>query len=596
MRSLFLFLAIASTASAQPKGTLQTDSFIRGSSGLPSTISVTYVPSDPASTAKATVHVVTSSDVSADPARLELEPNAATPVRLQFRTIDFAEESVTLQSSCCPSVKVVIEPGANHQIAITTPSDVTDREEFMVTVSATDAEGKALKCREALEVYLATAGGQIRRDDGSTLAPSATAHVGPGNVLTARFRVRPAAFFGGRGELNAQLRTTDGTVLLAKTSPFTIATSQFNNFLATILGALLWTFIRIFTTKPPPATTRFAGRAAEVAVAILSGIAAFVLALGLEKADLGLAVDKTRPWGFAVIGLLISFGGVEAIIRRSWKGDPPKEQPIIPTENVVDAIADLRRTIDKRVLGKDVDDSKSLYSFIEKHVNPLYAGAQREEENVVVTCTRAGEEAEFNLFLETTLTPPSFAATIDPITIRYQELRLPKVTTAEEARQQQLVSFMFEVAGIRYTSNPERTLMLPTGKTPPADFPPSIPIDVKIGENKTSISFGFQVDVPPSMRSKPFSYKSETVWRRSTAPDFFTWAVFRPTRVFNFDCHFPDDVLIQADSFSLTSTTPENLIPAPKCGSAHISVRDWLLPGHGVVVMWSSLAGPKSAA
>jgi len=113
------------------------------------------VPDDSTNAAKATIFVASSSDVTAKPERLDLEPNVPATIELQFQTIDFAEESVSVQSTCCPSVKIVIEPGANHQLTISTPADVRDREVFAVTVSANDAEGKPLKCREPLEVSLA---------------------------------------------------------------------------------------------------------------------------------------------------------------------------------------------------------------------------------------------------------------------------------------------------------------------------------------------------------------------------------------------------------------------------------------------------------
>jgi hypothetical protein len=602
MRALIPLILICFSSSAalsQPKGVLHTDSFIRGSGGLPTGISVVYVPDNPANLAKAMMFVASSSDVTAKPAHLELQPNVAASVELQFHTMDFAEESVTVQSACCPSVKVVIEPGANHQLMISTPADVSDRDVFAVTVSANDAEGKALKCRESLEVYLAPAGGQIRGDESKPWEQSATTRVGPGNVLAARFQVRPAALLGGHGDLNAQLRTPEGVVLLSKTTTFAIATSPAVNFIATIVGALLWTLVRISATKPREGTTRLSGRTADFLTAALSGVVAFFLALGLEKADLGVAVDRTRPWGFAVLGLLISFGGAENFLRRSSKGDAAKEpeSPAGAGTDVVAALSDLRRTFNKNVLGINVDDPNSLYSFVERHVNPLYAGTHREAESVVMTCRRAGEEAEFDVLIDTTLTPPAIARTIEPIKIWYQEPLLPGVTDKTQGRQRQLVNLTFDLVGCHYASNTERTELV--RQTVPGkgheDFPASIPIDVEI--TGKSIKFEYALEVPESLRKGPFGFKARTVWRRPTDADFFTWTVFRPTRVFNFDCHFPDDVLVQVDSFSLTSaaSSSDSLLPEPTYGSAHVSMRDWLLPGHGVVIIWASLVDPKSA-
>jgi hypothetical protein len=591
-----LGFAVAAFAGTPPAGVLRTDTFIRGSSGLPATINVTYVSSSPANAAPADVTIVSSADVAVTPARLQLVPGTPAEVRLQFRSVDFAEEFIEMQSACCPPVRVDIEPGNDHQLALALPDGVSDDEPFDVRVSATDAKGNALKCRTALDLEVSVTRGQVRYGADGPWGSTAKAAVGPGNVLVALFSVRPSALLGGTGTVNATLRTSGKTVLLAKSSSFAISAHLLIDVVAAMVGAILFTLIRILSSKPVSGRSRFRNRGAEFGVALAAGAVAVILALGLDKAELGVNIDRTRPWGFAVLGLLLSFGGVETFLRRAMKSGADEKSAAAPTD-IAQALGDLRRTIDKRFIGTAVEDKDSLYTYVENHVSPLYAGAHREQEGIVFQCRRVDQAAQFDLTLDTRLQPPALPGRpIEPIEIGYQEPLLPNITSVSDVRSRQLVELQLTLAGVRYRSNDERTLLVPENPAKlPNDFPKEIEIVVTVKERYAV--FRYAVEVPESLTAKPFDYKARTVWFRPTDPDFFTFTVSRPTRVFTLVCNFPDDVLLQVGQFALTDKIDsESILPEPKLGTANVRMTDWLLPGHGVVVVWPSLAGAKSAS
>lgn len=102
-------------------------------------------------------------------------------------------------------------------------------------------------------------------------------------------------------------------------------------------------------------------------------------------------------------------------------------------------------------------------------------------------------------------------------------------------------------------------------------------------DDPNRLSYGFEIRVPEDAVSDgEVQVSIDEMTRQQRRASVYSIRMSDPTQNFTLTCSSPDDMRLEPSSFDL-STVVEN---SEAYGHIVLAIRDWLLPGHGVSLVW----------
>jgi hypothetical protein len=588
-------------------GGVNAERFVR-TDGRSFEIQLDIQPADIRQTADAVdVTVQASSNVFFHERRFKVEPNTPYTVRGNVSESGSAVEIVTFHSACCGEATTILAPSAGRALAVSHENELTDGEPLDVSVEALGRDKQHLTSPVPVRLEISATRGLLRSRPGETWKQAVAIDISAGNPIESHLEYQPDAFWGGRGTIAAQLLLKGGSVsdlsLLSYADGFTILPAWWVCFLATISGALLWSVFGVIRNhKSVPLKKRLFAPREEWLIGAASGAVGYAILIGAHFAGFG-EVNRNNPWGFVVVGMLVSVGGAETILKRiirqeSGAEDTPVKDGTSADERFAAAVIDLRRRIDHHVIGEEIDDPRSLYAFVEQKIQPLYVGSYRDGLRIAIRCRRTQEDAQFCIHTEVTVMPPTIAVGIPPLAVEYTDPLLQGIHNNQQSREQVLLHATLTVGSLSWRLNGDKSGLEIVDRAKLAQYP-GLPefIEVVINDaDKRIFHLRYELPLPEAIVNEKAKIRTHTVWRRPAEDDVFSFTAFRPTRGINLDASFPSTVIAQAALFGLSNSFEEEAMAVRRRpGVAHAGTPEWLLPGHGVDLAWHGLAGAPAS-
>ena len=592
-------MALSSVA-AFADGSLNVERFVR-TDGRSFEIQLTYVPQ--AASGAVDVTPQAGSNVVFHERRFKVDPNVPVTVHGTIAESLSTVEVVTFRSACCShEATTMIAPSVGRALAVLRDAELTDGEPLDVTVEALGRDKQRLSSPVPVRLEVTSTRGLLRSKPGEPWAPTVGLDIAPGNPVESHLEYQPEAFWGGRGTITSKLLlkqdSVSGLSLLNVSDSFTIFPAWWVCFFATIIGALLWSLFGVMRNhKSLPLKKRIFAPHEEWLIGAASGAVAYAILVGAHFAGFG-EINRNNPWGFVLVGVLVSVGGAETMLKRIIKQESGSEGAAAKDGTSADerfaaAVIDLRRRIDRHVIGEKIDDPQSLYAFVEKQIQPLYVGAYRDSLRTSIKCRRMAEYAQFCLRTEVTVMPPSIAVEIPPFAVEYTDPLIAGITTNEQSRQQVLLHATLSVGSQSWRLNADKSGLQIVDPSKLAKYP-GLPEFIKIVINdveKRMFHMRYELPLVDALVKEKPKVRTHTVWCRPAEDDVFSYTAFRPTRGITFDASFPPTVSAQAALFGLSASFEEDSMAVRKrLAVAHASTTEWLLPGHGVDLAWNGLS------
>jgi hypothetical protein len=586
-------------------GVLNVERFVR-TDGRSFDIQLTYAREAGGNAVEVTAQA--SSNVFLQERRFKVEPNTPYIVRGNVSESGSAVEIVTFHSTCCSEATTIIAPSVGRALTVSHEKELTDGEALDVTVEAVGRDQQHLTSPVPVRLEIVATRGLLRSRPGEPWRSALPIDVSPGNPIESHLEYEPGAFWGGRGTITAHLLLERGSVsdlsLLNSTDRFTIFPAWWVCFFATITGALLWSVFGVIRNhKSLPLKKRLFAPREEWLIGATSGAVAYAILIGAHFAGFG-EINRDNPWGFVLVGMLVSVGGAETMLKRIIKQESgaegtPVKDGTSADERFAAAVIDLRRRIDHHVIGEEIDDPRSLYAFVEQKIQPLYVGSYRDGLRIAIRCRRTQEHAQFCIRTEVTVMPPTIAVGIPPLTVEYTDPLLQGVNNNEQSREQVLLHATLAVGSLSWRLNADKSGLELVDRSKLAQYPGLLEfIEVVINDaDKRMFHLRYELPLPEALVKEKAKIRTHTVWRRPAEDDVFSFTAFRPTRGIHLDASFPSTVIAQAALFGLSDSFEEEAMAVRRRPAvAHASTAEWLLPGHGVDLAWHGLAAATPAS
>jgi hypothetical protein len=197
-----------------------------------------------------------------------------------------------------------------------------------IIVDATASNARIRFCDRSGEYHDVAAAKTPAATSKSEWSDFATTGVTIGQSEIGTLEIQPRLFGSGRGVLHVRGYINDRTQLVFDTmEPFEILPPWWIRLGIAILGALTYALYQaVRNATAGQRLLRLLG--AAMPTAVLAGVLAWVLS---DLNLLGIRADTTRLTGYFVLGLLVAYGGVDALLRRlgrpQEKEETPKNEP-----------------------------------------------------------------------------------------------------------------------------------------------------------------------------------------------------------------------------------------------------------------------------
>jgi hypothetical protein len=189
-----------------------------------------------------------------------------------------------------------------------------------VSLEFVDNLGKPAPLDTAVNLIVRSTKAMIRDQPGKSWTDLMELDVQQGASATQPFEVRPATWWADEAMLSLEVRLNQDFVALDQNITFTVLSRWYLQLLMAIFGGALYSFYKALRTVIPTKLSLRTKALTILGIGLGGGIPTGGLAFLLANWNvIGIKVDTTSPQGFVILGVLISYVGVDWILSRIVK-------------------------------------------------------------------------------------------------------------------------------------------------------------------------------------------------------------------------------------------------------------------------------------
>jgi len=158
----------------------------------------------------------------------------------------------------------------------------------------------------------------IRKTGDKEWKSSLSLNLERGATSAPDMEIMPKTFSLANATVSAKLRINGNRTLLEDRFQTRALPRWWIQLLMAVIGGLLWSIYQV-VAPAEPASTKRRRLLARVAVGIIAGIAAYLLA---SYDILGIKADTSSLRAFVVLGFLFSFVGIEGVLSKMLPRKP----------------------------------------------------------------------------------------------------------------------------------------------------------------------------------------------------------------------------------------------------------------------------------
>jgi hypothetical protein len=279
---------------------------------------VWYVPAENGSTIPADVFMDISERVTYKPDHLTLSAKVRQRAMVTVTKSPSGLAEVMVTSECCDDISMSVDAGFKGRLRWKTPSAVESREVQPTSIEIVDSQDRPLQLDAPMHLRLTSSNAEIRISDGKWL-DSLEFILRDGDTATPTFYLRPTPLDASTGSIQVSGFLNDKSYTVLKSNlNFDITPPWWLRLGMAALGGLLFSAYRTFRRGGELSVRKVFK---PLSVGLLAGGFAYIIA---DWDVLGIKMDTTHLRAFVVLGLIVSYIGIEpllAIIAKRLKAN-----------------------------------------------------------------------------------------------------------------------------------------------------------------------------------------------------------------------------------------------------------------------------------
>jgi hypothetical protein len=271
-----------------------------------------------------------NNNISYEPKTVKVFPGQRSTVKAKIIRSTCGLNQIVATAPNWKPLKVSIDSGFRAELLATLPREIETATINSFVVQFIDANNSPVAIETPASIRLEATSAEIRYGN-LPFRNVQEIDLDLGATSTPAIEIRPSSSSSGSGLLRAQIiinkKINQPQTVFSQATEFRIIPSWWLALLVASFGGILYSLYNLTKSLPRPQKITNKRLAGIIASNVLGGVLAGCLAYFLASWNiLGIKVDTTSLRGFALLGFLFAYIGVDSIMKRT-AGSPTPSPP-----------------------------------------------------------------------------------------------------------------------------------------------------------------------------------------------------------------------------------------------------------------------------